>query len=251
MEQKNRLLLTILVIALIAAAMFTSFGQGLFALKTPQVVLPETDASHSDSSGAGEDQSYQRVEVTPATVQSVIATLARTDSYYRELTVERFWGEDGSAVSTVQVWTDGGWTKVRRNAGSGAIRWDLVGPEEAWLWYDNSKKYVSLPADELSADLAQLVPTYETVLDLDPASITAAGYEDRGGLPCVYVQARGELPGYVLRYWVNIQSGLLISAETEVDGVLVCRMTAYTAIQSPCPNTAQFALPDGTVKHTM
>lgn len=251
MEQKNRLFLTILVIALIVAAMFTSFGQGLFALKTPQIVLPETDASHTDSSADGEDHTYQRLDVTPATVQSVIATLERTDSYYRELTVERFWGEENTSSILVQVWTDGGWTKIRRNTGSGAIRWDLVGPEEAWLWYDNSRKYLSVPADELSADLAQLVPTYETVLDLDPESITAAGYEDRGGLPCVYVQAQGEQPGYVLRFWVNVQSGLLISAETEVDGALVCRITAYNAIQSPCPNTAQFALPDGTVKHTI
>ena len=95
------------------------------------------------------------------------------------------------------------------------------------------------------------MPTYETVLALNSDSITDAGYKDRGGLPCVYVEAQGRERGYILRYWVNIQSGLLVSAETEVNGQLVYCMTAYTAIQSPCPSTAQFSLPDGTVMHTI
>lgn len=251
MEQKNRLLLTLLVIALIVGAMFTSFGRGLFAFHTPKVTLPDTSNTQpGGSSSSPADQSYLRLEVTPETVQSVIATLSRTDSYYRELTVERFWS-GGSSSTGIQVWTDGGWTKVRRATSPGPIRWDLVGPDGAWLWYDSSKSYVSIPADDLAADLAQLMPTYETVLALDPEAITDAGYEDRGGLPCVYVQAQGHERGYVLRYWVNIQSGLLVSAETEVDGELVYRMTAYAAIQSPCPGTAQFSLPDGTVMHTI
>ena len=251
MEQKNRLLLTLLVIALIVGAMFTSFGRGLFALHTPQITLPDTSSSQPNSSAASSaDQSYLRLEVTPETVQSVIATLSRTDSYYRELTVERFWS-NGSSSTNIQVWTDGGWTKVHRATSPGPIRWDLIGPDEAWLWYDNSRRYVSTPVDELTADLAQLMPTYDTVLALNSDSITDAGYEDRGGLPCVYVEAQGRERGYILRYWVNIQSGLLVSAETEVNGQLVYCMTAYTAIQSPCPSTAQFSLPDGTVMHTI
>ena len=43
MEPKNRLLIAIAVIVLIAAAMFTSFGRSLFALNTPSVELPSLD----------------------------------------------------------------------------------------------------------------------------------------------------------------------------------------------------------------
>ena len=180
MEQKNRLLLTLLVIALIVGAMFTSFGRGLFVLNTPQVTLPKTESDQSGASGSTSDsRTYETLEITPQTVQSVIATLSRTDSCYRELTVERFW-TGGSSSAQIRVWTDGGWTKVRRVAGNGSIRWDMVGPEESWFWYEGSRSYVSVPADQLAADLAQQIPTYETVLDLPPESITDAGYEVKG-----------------------------------------------------------------------
>ena len=92
MEPKNRLLVTLAVVALIAGAMLVSFGRNLVALNTPRVVLADTSGSGSDTSDGSLSPSnvYQRVEVTPRTVQSVIATLDRSDSYYRELTVESF-----------------------------------------------------------------------------------------------------------------------------------------------------------------
>ena len=253
MEQKNRLLISIAVIVLITAAMFTSFGRSLFALNTPAVELPSLEpdpGNSSDSASQQEPGQYQVVSVTPRTVQSVIATLARADSCYRELTVELFW-EGGSSALSVQVWTDGGWTHSRQALPSGAIRHDLVGDDALYYWYEGSQQYETAPADSLSPDLAQRLPTYETVLDLDPDTITAAGYELRGDLPCVYVEVSPEGAGRAERYWVSVDSGLLVSAETEEEGQLVYRMTAYSPITVPCPTTADFALPDGTELHSL
>ena len=69
--------------------------------------------------------------VTPETVQSVVATLSRPDSYYRELTVETLWS-GGSYSSTVQYWEDSGWSHIRQTLASGAVRHDLVGAETAY-----------------------------------------------------------------------------------------------------------------------
>ena len=80
MEPKNRLLIAIAVIALIAAAMFTSFGRSLFMLNTPSVELPSLDPEQGDDPSGSTQQTsdqYQTVAVTPQTVQNVIATLAR------------------------------------------------------------------------------------------------------------------------------------------------------------------------------
>lgn len=253
MEQKNRLLIAVAVIVLIAAAMFTSFGRSLFMLNTPSVELPSLEPDPGNSSASDSQQEpgqYQTVSVTPQTVQSVIATLARSDSYYRELTVETFW-EGGSSALSVQVWTDGGWTHSQQVLPSGNVRHDLVGDGTLYYWYGGSQQYETAPADSLSSDLAQRIPTYETVLDLDPDTITAAGYELRGELPCVYVEVALEDSGLTERYWVSVTSGLLVSAETEEDGQLVYRMTAYSPVTTPCPAKASFALPDGTVLHSI
>ena len=187
--------------------------------------------------------------VTPETVQSVVATLSRPDSYYRELTVETLWS-GGSYSSTVQYWEDAGWSHIRQTLASGAVRHDLVGTETAYYWYEGSSTWNSFPADERSADLSQHIPTYETVLELDAASITGTGYELKGTFPSVFVEVQGE-DGALERYWISTDNGLLVAAEREVDGTLVYRMTAYGQIQTPCPATASFALPDGQVLHTL
>ena len=248
MDSKRRLAITIAIICLIVAAIFASFGRSLFFVQIPSITLPDGggDASGGADGGGGQ---YWQVSVTPETVQSIVATLERPDSFYRELTVELLW-EGGSSTSAVQYWEDGGWSHTRQALPSGAVRHDLAGPERVYYWYEGSETWNAFPADGRSADLAQHIPTYETVLDLDQADITAAGYELRGSYPCVYVEVQtGE--DVLERYWVSTDNGLLISAERETEGALVYRMTAYAQVQAPCPDTASFALPDGTALHKL
>jgi len=252
LDPKKRQLIAIAVIFLIVGALFTSFGRSFFSLNTPPVELPAPGSVENSSvspPSSGSDP-YQTVAVTPSTVQSVIATLARSDSYYRELTVESLWN-GGSSTTTVQVWTDEGWSHCRQVLPSGAVRHDLVGEGTLYYWYEGSQQYETAPADGASSDLAQRIPTYETVLELEPAAITGAGYELRSGLPCVYAEVTLDEGYQVERYWVSVDSGLLVSAERELDGEMVYRMTAYSDVQIPCPASASFTLPDGTALHTM
>ena len=251
MEPKNRQIIVVSIIILIALAMFASFGRSLFALNTPEVILPSPDGSQSSSAPPLDSGQYQRVEVTAHTVGSVVATLTRPESYYRELTVERFW-EGGSSSSLVQVWKDGGWSHSRQTLPSGVIRHDLTDDADTlYYWYEGSTRYQTAPADQFSSDFSQHIPTYETVVGLDEEWITDAGYETRGELPCVYVQVRFPDSSVIQRYWVSVDSGLLVCAEAEVEDMVVYRMTAYSPAQSPCPSDGEFELPDGTVLHSL
>lgn len=251
MEQKNRLVIVIAIVGLIIIAICASFGRVLFTANTPEVILPSSSAGSTDSSGAAAPvQDYQRVEVTTETVTGVVATLARPTSYYRELAVETFW-TGGSTTTQVQVWADGSWSHSVQALPSGVVRHDLTGEETVYYWYDGSQQYKTAPADEKSSDLAQHIPTYETVLGLEPGEIISAGYELRGDLPCILVEVRRPDSDLLQRFWVSVDNGLLISAESEQDGQLIYRMTAYSPVQSPCPASGSFSLPDGTVLHTV
>ena len=251
MDQKKRAVFSAAVILLIFAALFISFGRILFNTNTPAVVLPSVGESSSDSSGApgqsGQD-TEQLVSVTPQTVQRVIETLERSDSYYRELFVEQFW-LGGSSSTTVQVWTDGDWSLTRQLLPSNVVRQDLIGPDDAWYWYEGSSHFEITPAGDRAADLSQRIPTYETVLELDQTSISAAGYELKEDIPCIYVQCVDPTSGSIKSYWVSLDSGLLVWAELTQKDTLLYRMSALSSIQSPCPQSAQFVLPDGTVLH--
>ena len=236
MEPKKRLLVTLAVVALIAGAMLVSFGRNLVALNTPHVVLADTSGSGSDTSDGS---------LSPSN-----ATLDRSDSYYRELTVESFW-TGGSSSTAVQVWCDGDWCHVRQALPSGAVRHDLTGGGKLYYWYDGSQQYQTAPADGLSADLAQHIPTYETVLQLRQSAIVAADYRQLEGLSCIYVEVRLDDPQRTERYWIGLDSGLLVQAEAEETGTLTYHLSALSPITTAYNAAAAFSLPDGTSLHNV
>ena len=249
MEDKKRTVMAVVIVAVVVLAVLYSFFLNLFA-PTPRLELPDPDVAQSmDPVALESGQSIGVVvEVTPRTVQSLIASLERYESYRRTVTVEYFSSGQSAGTVTAQVWVDGGWTRSSTALSSGVVENTIVGEGKLWLWYDDSRTVWSGPAAERAADLSQRLPTYEDVLVLDKDRISAAGYEARDGQPCVYVETN--IPtGYTERYWVSVNSGLLVAAETERDGKVVYAMTSRDVV-SPLDQTASaFTLPDGTALH--
>ena len=245
MEQKNRTAVVIAIGIVIFAAVFLSIGLPALTNRTPEVTLPDLNAS--DQLDGGGDAALP-LEVTPETVQSVIATLSRPANYARSLTVTLYWGENGRAESSVRVWADGDAVQTELTGPDGETQCRLVADGTLFLWYGGDRVWKERPAEEGSGDLAQRIPTYEDVLYLDPEQITDAGYGSRSGHNCVYVQAQRGETGTLERYWVEIATGLLYAAETECDGKVIYTMTE-TALTAPMTEAHSFALPDGTVRH--
>lgn len=246
MERRKRNFLVILIAVVIAIAVFASFGLPLFYGPTPEIVLPTplpTGQNQVEESGQG---GGVRVEVTPATVQSVIAAMSRLESYFRTVTTTL----EGTSV-TAQVWVDDGWTRTDLTLPTGRVAHTIVGDGTVWRWYDGEREARSWSADRGAADVeGQRIPTYEDVIDLAPETITAAGYEEKNGMDCVYIGVEVAEPAQVERYWVSADNGLLVAAETEIGDEVVWSMTA-TAPEIPVSASASFALPDGTVCHTV
>ena len=249
LEEKSRTKFAILIALILVAAVIYSFTFNLFG-ETPSVGLADRGDS-SNVSGEGSlfpGDTAILVEVTPKTVQSVVATLSRYRSYSRTIQVEYLSGGTLTGSLSVSAAVDNGWTRVDLTMPSGTEH-TVIGGGACYRWYDNSSDYAVLTAGEGSDDLSQRLPTYETVLQLEPESITAAGYESRGGVTCIYVETEDAALGYHDRYWVSVESGLLVSAETLKNGEAVYRMTAYE-VESPLADAGDsFVLPDGTVLH--
>ena len=247
MEDRKRTALAVVIIAVVLAAVLYSFSLNLFA-QTPELVLADPNVDRSTGPGGEHTggQSGLMVEVSTKTVQSLIASLTRYESYSSSITVEYY--DNGQAVGTVsaQVWAEFGWIRTDLTLSSGRVEHTIVGNGQLWLWYDSETAVYSGPAEDLSADLLQRLPTYEAVLALDQNSITAASYVERDGLPCVFVEAVTPELNYVERYWISESSGLLMAAETEKDGMLIY-VLSFREVVSPMEQTAGiFALPDGT-----
>ena len=253
MDSKNRLAIAIAITCLIVVAIFASFGRSLFFVHIPSITLGDASSEEDPASGSSTPEAadqYWQVDVTPETVQSIVATLVRPDSYYRELTVETLWS-GGSFSSSVQYWQDRAWSHTRQDLASGAVRHDLSGPESAYYWYESSSAWNALPADERSHDLAQHIPTYETVLQLRQSAIVTADYRQLEGLSCIYVEVRLDDPQRTERYWIGLDSGLLVQAETEEEGTLTYRLSALSPITTAYDAADAFSLPDGTSLHNV
>ena len=247
MEDRKRTARAAVIIIVVLAAILYSFSLNLFA-PTPKLVLadPDADRSVEPSGEQGDGQGGLMVGVSTWTVQSLIASLTRYESYSRSVTVEYY--DDGQVVGTAsaQVWADGGWLRSDLTLSSGRVEHTIVGDGQLWLWYDRETEVYSGPAEGLSADFVQRLPTYEDVLALDKDSITAAGYVERDGLPCVFVEAVMPELNYVERYWISETSGLLMAAETEKDGALIYALSSHEVVSPMARATGIFALPDGT-----
>ena len=251
MEERKRTALAVVIIAVVLIAVLYSFFLNLFT-QTPDLVLadPDADRSMEPSGELSGGQGGLMVGVSTRTVQSLIASLTRYESYSRGVTVEYYDGGELVGAVSAQVWSEVGWTRCDLTLSSGRVEHTIVGDGQLWLWYDREEAVYSGPAEGLSADLVQRLPTYETVLALDKDSITAAGYVEWDGLPCVFVEAVTPELGYVERYWISETSGLLMAAETEKDGKLIYALSSREVV-SPMERAAGiFVLPDGTQLHT-
>lgn len=249
MDRGHRNLLAVLIALVIGAALFSAFSVNLFH-QTPAVVLPTIvptpDATVTPGHDAGD---YDRVEVTTDTVQAMIATLERPDSYERTVTVETL-GEDGVfGVTTAWVVVDDGWTQVEATLPDGRVCHSIIGDGKRYVWYDREDHWSEYPAQERTADLTQRLPTYEDVLDLPRDSIVETTYALSGSLPCIYVAVSEPELGYVEGYWVSVDTGLLVHAESAKEGETFYRMSGYT-VETPAARGRSFALPDGTLLHT-
>lgn len=252
MEGKNRTIFVVLIAIVIVVAVFSSFGLNLFMPRTPDVYLPHVTDGGGEEPGPGEQtpDRYTRVEVLPETVQDVIRTMVplQPKSFYRTVKVETALG-DGTMGQTVnRVWVDFGWTMVESAWPSGVTEYTIVGGGKVYRWFSGDWSYKVWDGTEADANMAQRIPGYEDVLDLKRKSITAAGYEEKAGLPCVYVEVAENELGNRERYWVSVETGLLIAAETR-KGEETLLLVSSGIVESPAQQGKAFSLPDGTVLH--
>jgi hypothetical protein len=186
------------------------------------------------------------VEIRPETVQAAIATLARPEAYQRTVRVQQFW-DGGSGGFDTAVSVGGGWTRTDRVLPDGRTRHTLTDGETTHIWYDSERDVYTGPAGEITADNEQAIPTYEEILILPPESIAAADYRAiADDMNCIYVETAEDEAGYVLRYWVSVDNGLLAAAEKLLDGETIYRMSGLL-VDMTAPEEDLFTLPDGTV----
>lgn len=245
MDKRKRNWITwgFVVLAVLVAALMLSRSFH----RTTHITLPESGggqnpAGESDGDDGGD---LTLVEITPETVQYAIASLSRPEHYRRTVTVEQFWS-GGSGRYEFSTAVSGPWTRTDRSMPGGQVRHVLTDGQETYIWYGETGPVYTAPAGDISGDDEQNIPTYEDILRLPAEEIAEADYRVLMDMNCIYVETAEDPEGYMLRYWVSVDSGLLSAAEKLRAGETVYRMAAPNGDQSE-PDPADFTLPDGRV----
>ena len=232
----------IVLVVLVIVLMFSNSLR-----RSSRITLPPAGSAAGETGqdpsagGAGLDV----IAVTPETVQAAIATLDRPEQYSRVIRVEQFWnGGSGSFETTVTV--SGRWTRTDRVLADSQTRHTITDGETTYIWYGAEEDVFIAPAGNISPDDEQAIPTYEDILELPAEIITAADYRAASGVNCIYVETAEDGSGYSQRYWVGVETGLLVASERLLDGETIYRMASLTADLS-VPPADRFLLPDGTV----
>ena len=215
--------------------------------RSSRITLPaenSTSGQTDPDASAGED-ALTVIAVTPETVQTAIATLSRPEQYSRAIRVEQVWsGGSGSFETTVTV--SGRWTRTDRTLSDGQVRHTITDGETTYIWYNSESTVYSGPAGEITPDDEQAIPTYETILELPVEDIAAADYRSVSDVNCIYVETVEDPDGYTQRYWVGVETGLLVASERLLEGETIYRMASLT-VDLSVPSADRFILPDGTV----
>lgn len=245
MAPNKRLFIAFSISIILILAILTSIGRSLISLSTPSITLPTINTSSGENTSSSNNNALYRIDITPTTVQTVIASLQTTDSYYRTLTTSLFWGDTDSFSTTAEVWYHQGTSHIQKQLPSNITRHDLIHEDTVYYWYQGHSTYLTKSAEDHSSDLAQSIPTYRTVLNLGVDSIQEANYQYKENIPCIFVSATPAPLYYTERYWISTETGLLIAAETYEGSKLIYRMEGHSPIKS-LPTNTSFSLPDGT-----
>jgi len=242
--------MTLVIIAALCVLALLSLLFLFRGAETPEVRLAEAPSDTEDQGAP--DNPASLIEVTPDNVQSVIATLERTHTYSRTISQTHYWSEGtASASAEIEIWVTPNALRITRDNGENMI----LTAEEFHIWFEDRPHQTRPVTAGLGASLEQIldefqgIPSYETVLELDPAQIIEAGYvlKNIGGIYeyCIYLVFETGVLGYLDRYYISLSSGLLITMVTTDGDIPVFRMeTLSLTLEAPAIDV--FLLPDGT-----
>lgn len=240
-RKRNGITWAFIVVTLLAVVLMML---GTFRRPT-RIQLPAADPAPESSSGEVETEqsALTVISVKPDTVQAAISSLSRPEAYGRTVTVEQIW-DDGSNTMKLQTAVLNGWSRTDRTLPGGQVRHTVTDGAVTYIWYNSESAVYEAPAGDISADAEQMIPTYEDILELSVETILMADYRTISDVNCIYVETVQDAHGYALRYWVSVDTGLLVVAEKLLEGETVYRMAALT-LDDTAPTAGQFVLPDG------
>ncbi len=237
---------------LVAAITFSFLFTGLSINQPMNIELPPDQAAGAANQSAPNTSVPQNlsenvvpVELNSGNVQRIIRTLNRIGAYSAQIDTAISW-DTGSNVTKRQIWVKHGYTKTETLGQNNAVTSAAIhGGGLYYYWLPSGSSVYRSSANDLDADNAAGIPTYEDILSAPAESINSAEVVAIDGKQFISVSVIDDAIGAVNNYIVSVENGLLqeFTQTSNAKTVYTMKMTAFNPA---APDDSIFILPDGT-----
>ena len=239
------LLIAVLLICVFVSTTGSAMKEG--------IVLPDRTEENSSDELPEQTENTDFLEITPENVLTALHTLERPEAYYQSCTVT-VGVQPYQSAKEVHLWVNGDLLHAEvRDAHH--TKHLLTDGAVAYIWYEgNIAPARILLTEYLTQEDLLGLPDFDGFLTVEQEHITDAGYLflDESNIPCIYVASR-QTPSAVVRYWVNLDSGLLYQADAmeDSDQVYHVRQQSFELLSPEQDELwSKMRLPDGTAPFT-
>jgi len=211
------------------------------------IVLPgkeDADLSVESEIHAANLAVLEAVTVDRTNIKKLIGAMQRPESYHVVVGTTLYHSGGQMTTGADGYVSEGRYKTVIYDMG-GALH-SLIYGEDVYIWNQSSTGVYTGKAGSFSGDDSLWIPTYEKVLALEDAAILSADYALYGDYYCLVVETRDPLSGNRILYYISVEHGLLVGAQSFEEENLVYALTAEVLPLTEDPNVV-FRLPDGTI----
>ena len=217
--------------------------------ETSHIVLPDEETA---SVGVVPDgyaanlELLRAVEIDRTNIKRLIAAMQRPESYHIVASTTLYYS-GGQRTTGADGYVSGGVQKtVVYDDQGGSAHHSLLYGDTVYIWNPSVSGYQTGKAGTFTQDDSLYIPTYEAILELEDEAILSAEYTVYSDIYCIAVETQDHRSGYRSLYYISVEDGLLVGAQSYEGDTLVYALTAEILPLTEDTNVL-FRLPDGTV----
>ncbi|MBR5479382.1 MAG: hypothetical protein IKU84_04320 [Clostridia bacterium] len=217
----------------------------LFSFVGSSHQTPDLPSIPDDREESGDTLDYSRVEINKSNVLDIVSAMRRPDAYYVETKSESFF-DATSSVSLRRRWVRDGISRIDILNTGGAVTMSTIYTDSTvYYWTPGSNRVLTMSRGNFTANDEQMIMDYNSLLKLPKDSIIDAKLSRISGEQCIYAEAKNSF-GYIEKYWISTQTGLLISGQTLKDNKVIYSVSLID-LDLTRPDDYEFTLPNRTV----
>lgn len=196
---------------------------------------------------SADSESLNKIAVDRTNIKNIVSAIARPQEYFSE-TKSTLYHSGGSAEYMRKKWVKGNLSRVDIISSvttQSVSAHYIYSPGFVYVWKPGDRTYFRTSRGDFDADDAQMLASYEDIINVPDEWITDARHSLYDGNLCIYCEAKNPATNYSERYWISSSTGLLLHGETLDENGVVIYTVSSTQTDISVQDESLFILPDG------